>query len=820
MVEIDEKIINSTNYLDLNSNNFQQLKRSLNSIEFGDLLSIDIETTGLSFIHDDILLVSLYFNNESWVINVYNNNSMLLLFDYLLYIDKVKSPIWIGHNIAFDLRMMYYKYHRYKLDNIYDLDALEHLNGISKHRDTRVEMFTHIYCTYITEFRLFQGLDKKNGLADVALFRLGFSMKKETRGGFYSEENKAKIKANREFIPTKEEIIYTALDTVLLPDIRELQLLNIYEIGVEFILDVDLDLINTLVELEIKGTRFDKRVWLKQVDINLEELERNRIAVEDYLNVKFPNLDYSKINKPLFDKINKTKIQIDKLIEDIPIKINKANETINKETVGYKKLLEQIDKNKIKLEEYKSKLIELEKEEKVNWTSSKQLKFLTYEIGMEEINELPKKKDKGVFKFSMDKDTLSQWKINNPESFYYDFIDLVSKYKKVDSALSKSGLSWLDNFYHKEHPNLNTDSLPTLNNEIGRVHTILHQAKTDTGRLSSGDTKNGFVQTQNIYSTGLYRQAFIANEGFALMTIDWSGAELRIMEGVSKDECIKYVRENLGGDSHSYVAQHAWREVYKYRASKENDPIKKAEYLDLSSTLIITNKINVSLRKKFKNVHFGILYGAFTRTVAKSMGITIEEAEIVIRAVQDLEAAAYNHLKDSAIFTMLHGYTVTHDKLRTRKYSYVALKYLYEKGLLFKFNKHIIEDIKNDPIKIKKFTEEMLSSIKKENFLDAVSLDTKTRNLPIQGSQAEALKIYLCNFRKLRTKMHLEDKLSILLTVHDEVVHELPLYLSDDTAYNSLPKIIEREMCDSADIVLNGFTKMTAEYVIANHWEK
>ena len=68
--------------------------------------------------------------------------------------------------------------------------------------------------------------------------------------------------------------------------------------------------------------------------------------------------------------------------------------------------------------------------------------------------------------------------------------------------------------------------------------------------------------------------------------------------------------------------------------------------------------------------------------------------------------------------------------------------------------------------------------------------------------------------------MHLEDKLSILLTVHDEVVHELPLYLSDDTAYNSLPKIIEREMCDSADIVLNGFTKMTAEYVIANHWEK
>ena len=91
MVEINEKIdkiISSTNYLDLNSTNFQQLKRSLNSIEFGDLLSIDIETTGLSFIYDDILLVSLYFNNESWVINVYNNNSMLLLFDYLLYIDK------------------------------------------------------------------------------------------------------------------------------------------------------------------------------------------------------------------------------------------------------------------------------------------------------------------------------------------------------------------------------------------------------------------------------------------------------------------------------------------------------------------------------------------------------------------------------------------------------------------------------------------------------------------------------------------------------------------------------------------------------------
>jgi len=813
--------MNKTKYIDLNNNNFHRLKDSILSISFGDYVAIDLETTGLSFIDDDILLFSLYYNNISWVINVYNNDMAVKLIDFLLYIDKTKSPIWIGQNISFDLRMMYYKYYKYKLDNINNLDILDNLNGISYHRDMRVDMFTHIYCTFIVESKLFQGLDKKGSLEDISIFRLRTNLKKDVRSTFYSEESREKIQREGKFIPNKEQIIYTALDTILLPDIMMLQIDNLKEVDMyDFIFDVELEVINTLVELEVKGIRFDKEIWLKQIEINQQSLDENKGMLEAYIKEHFEDIDYSTINVPLYKSIGQANSSIVRLENAI---VNKEQQllTTNDTTKKHTSLVEGIERDKHKIVEYKIQLEKLEQSDKINWSSPKQLKALAYSIGMHEVDEIPMKKDGREYKFSMSKDVLSQWKINNPNSFYFEFIDLFSKYKKVESALSKTGLSWLEKFYHKEHPNLNQQCPKTREDLRGRVYTIYHQTKTDTGRLSSGDKNNGLVQTQNITSKGLYRNAFIANEGYKLMTIDWSGAELRIMEGGSKDQCIKYVREHLNGDSHSYVAQAVWRAIYKHRSEIEKNESKKKELEHLSNNLIVNSETNQDLRKAIKNTHFGILYGAHPRTVANALKVPLQEAEIAVKVVQQVEAEAYNYLKNSSIDTMLCGYTVTHSNIGTRKYNPIALNYLYNKGLLFDNERKELNKIRNNPELKEEFINNMLADIRKVNFLDAVSLDTQTRNLPIQGSQAEALKIYLSNFRKLRRRLHLEDKLSILLTVHDEVVHELPEYLAHISSIGkSLPILIEREMCDSADPVLNGFTKMTAEFVIEDYWVK
>jgi DNA polymerase-1 len=100
------------------------------------------------------------------------------------------------------------------------------------------------------------------------------------------------------------------------------------------------------------------------------------------------------------------------------------------------------------------------------------------------------------------------------------------------------------------------DVLPDLADASGRIHTSFDQAVAATGRLSSSDPNMQNIPIRTELGRKI-RRAFIAKEGFVLLSCDYSQIELRLVAALAKDKAMLAAFEK-GEDVHTATASSIW----------------------------------------------------------------------------------------------------------------------------------------------------------------------------------------------------------------------------------------------------------------------
>ncbi len=171
--------------------------------------------------------------------------------------------------------------------------------------------------------------------------------------------------------------------------------------------------------------------------------------------------------------------------------------------------------------------------------------------------------------------------------------------------------------------------------EDARLHTSFIQTGTATGRLSSKNPnlQNIPVKTQ---AGREIRNGFIASEGKALIGIDYSQIELRLLAHYSKDPALLEAF-NGGLDIHTQTAI----KIFGEEEAKE--------------------KRNIA-----KSINFGLLYGMGSRKLGDTLGIPAKEAKKYIDSYFEAFATVKDFLKSIEDSALEHGYVET--LLRRRRY--------------------------------------------------------------------------------------------------------------------------------------------------------
>ncbi|MGZ3795263.1 MAG: DNA polymerase I [Pseudobdellovibrionaceae bacterium] len=147
------------------------------------------------------------------------------------------------------------------------------------------------------------------------------------------------------------------------------------------------------------------------------------------------------------------------------------------------------------------------------------------------------------------------------------------------------------------------DALPEMvSPQDGRIHTCFNQALTTTGRLSSTqpNLQNIPIRTKRGQRV---RQAFIADPGKKLLSMDYSQIELRILAHISGDPGLQRAfREDL--DIHAATAAEIFNVDLKHVTPEQ--------------------------RRRAKAVNFGIAYGQGAFGLAENLGISNSEAKTII----------------------------------------------------------------------------------------------------------------------------------------------------------------------------------------------
>jgi DNA polymerase-1 len=185
---------------------------------------------------------------------------------------------------------------------------------------------------------------------------------------------------------------------------------------------------------------------------------------------------------------------------------------------------------------------------------------------------------------------------------------LIGTHPIIEKILSYRELAKLQSTYLQALPDL-------VNPQTGRLHTSYNQTVAATGRLSSTDPN---LQNIPVRGTGLgaeIRKAFIAEDGYTLLSFDYSQIELRIVAHIAQDKTMMEVF-NKGEDIHTTTAMAIFG--------------------------VQEDKVTPDMRRDAKTINFGVLYGLSSFGLSSRIG---EVSHSAAKEFIDRYFAAYPQVK-------------------------------------------------------------------------------------------------------------------------------------------------------------------------------
>jgi DNA polymerase-1 len=176
------------------------------------------------------------------------------------------------------------------------------------------------------------------------------------------------------------------------------------------------------------------------------------------------------------------------------------------------------------------------------------------------------------------------------------------------------------------------DALPRLiNPRTGRLHTSYNQTVTATGRLSSSDPNLQNIPIRSEEGRRI-RQAFIAAEGWLMLSADYSQIELRILAHLARDRqlCEAFQRDE---DIHARTASNIF-----------GVPIEE---------------VTPEMRRQAKVINFGIIYGMSAFGLGKELNIDSAVAAAYIEGYFQKHRGVKEYIDSSLREAREKGYVTT-----------------------------------------------------------------------------------------------------------------------------------------------------------------
>ena len=341
-------------------------------------------------------------------------------------------------------------------------------------------------------------------------------------------------------------------------------------------------------------TKVDK----KQVTIDAIDVEKTTQYAAEDADVTL------QIHQKLWPQLEKDQ-KLSKLFSDIEMPL--AIVLADMERTGVLIDTKQLNDYSIELNK---KMLELEAElhflagEKFNPSSPKQIQAILFDK-----HQLPvlKKTPKGDP--STSEDVLSE---------------LAEQYVLPRKILFYRSLAKLKNTY--------TDKLPLMVSPIDhRIHTNYNQIGTVTGRLSSNDPNLQNIPVRNEEGRRI-RQAFIAPNGYKIISADYSQIELRIMAHLSQDQSLLSAFAND-------------KDIHRVTAS---EVLTKPEA-----------DITAEERRRAKAVNFGLIYGMSAFGLSKQINLPRKEAQSYIDRYFERYPGVQTYMEETRQLAMQQGYVET-----------------------------------------------------------------------------------------------------------------------------------------------------------------